>query len=85
MIGWWIFAVIMFAAYAVTLRPFLASGKIAFRYSGIEDMLENEDFKLGFVKGGSTYQLMKVSLLKYMSIVVPFKKLLLTHLEPKLV
>ena len=73
----------MFAAYAVTLRPFLASGKIAFRYSGIEDMLENEDFKLGFVKGGSTYQLMKVSLFEFMIVVFPFKKLLLTPLLAK--
>jgi len=61
LIGWWIFAVILFVAYAVSLQPIIASGKVAFRYKSVEDMLSNPDFRFGTFKGGATNQLLKNS------------------------
>lgn len=60
-LGWWIFALIVFVAYAVTLQPLMASGKVAFRYKSVADMLSNPDFRFGTFKGGATHQLLKTS------------------------
>lgn len=60
-LGWWIFALIVFVGYAVTLQPFMASGKVAFRYKSVSDMLSNPAFRFGTFKGGATHQLLKTS------------------------
>ena len=60
-LGWWIFALIVFVAYAVTLQPLMASGKVAFRYKSVSDMLSNPAFKFGTYEGGATHHLLEVS------------------------
>ena len=59
--GWWIFAILVFASYAVTLAPLMASrNKAMFKYDSIDAMLQDPDFKFKTYPNGSTHSLLKV-------------------------
>ena len=60
--GWWIFAILVFATYAVTLAPLMTSNNnnAMFKYDSIDAMLQDPDFKFKTYPNGSTHSLLKV-------------------------
>jgi len=61
--GWWIFAILVFASYAVTLAPLMTSNNnnAMFKYDSIDAMLQDPDFKFKTYPNGSTHSLLKNS------------------------